>query len=243
MAAKKSIAKNKSFLQRTFRFLKRFLIILFIAQLIYIVLLKWVNPPVTITQLMSYLQGNGLKRNYVSIEHMSSNARLSVIASEDQKFPDHDGFDWKLIEKAMEHNKRKPTRVRGASSISQQTAKNVFLWQGRSWFRKGLEIYFTKMIEWVWGKKRILEVYLNVAEMGKGVFGIEAAAQQYFNKSAAQLTRTEAAQIAACLPNPKKYAVKPLSRYVSIRSGWVVRQMNNLEADADIQQLIFDKNK
>ena len=99
------------------------------------------------------------------------------------------------------------------------------------------------MIEWVWGKKRILEVYLNVAEMGKGVFGIEAAAQQYFNKSAAQLTRTEAAQIAACLPNPKKYAVKPLSRYVSIRSGWVVRQMNNLEADADIQQLIFDKNK
>lgn len=243
MAAKKSTAKNKTFLQKVFRFLKRFFIILFIAQLVYIVLLKWVDPPITVTQLVSFIKGNGLKRNYVSIEHMSSNARLSVIASEDQKFPDHDGFDWKLIEKAMEHNKRKPKRIRGASSISQQTAKNVFLWQGRSWFRKGLEIYFTKMIEWVWGKKRILEVYLNVAEMGKGVFGMEAAAQKYFNKSAAQLSRTEAAQIAACLPNPKKYAVKPLSRYVAIRSGWVLRQMNNLDSDEDIQQLIFDKKK
>ena len=243
MAAKKPAAKNKSFLQRTFRFLKRLFLIFFIAQFVYIILLKWVDPPITVTQLVSFIKGNGMKRDYVSIENMSANARLCVIASEDQLFPDHGGFDWKNIEKAMAYNKRKPNRVRGASTLSQQTAKNVFLWQGRSWFRKGLEIYFTKMIEWVWGKKRILEVYLNVAEMGKGVFGMEAAAQQYFNKSAAQLTRTEAAQIAACLPNPKKYSVKPLSRYISIRSGWVIRQMNNLDADADIQQLIFDKKK
>jgi len=138
------------------------------------------KPSITITQLVSVLKGEGLKRDYVAIENMSASARLSVIASEDQLFPDHGGFDWKHIEKAIEYNKKKPNRVRGASTLSQQTAKNVFLWQGRSWLRKGLEIYFTKMIEWVWGKKRILEVYLNVAEMGKGIYGIEAAAQQYF---------------------------------------------------------------
>ncbi len=242
MAVKKKATK-KSFLQRTFRFLKRLFLFLFLAQFVYIVLLKWIDPPFTITQLVSLLKSDGLKRDYVSIEKMSFNARLSVIAAEDQLFPDHGGFDWKSIEKAMEYNKRKPNRVRGASTLSQQTAKNVFLWQGRSWLRKGLEIYFTKMIEWVWGKKRILEVYLNVAEMGKGVYGIEAAAQQYFHKSAATLTRTEAAQIAACLPNPKKYTVKPLSKYAAVRSGWVIRQMNNLESDPDIQLLIFDQKK
>jgi monofunctional biosynthetic peptidoglycan transglycosylase len=243
MAAKKSVQKNKSFLQRVFRFLKRLFILLFIAQLVYIVLLKWINPPITITQLVSFIKGDGLKRDYVSIENMSANARLSVIASEDQLFPDHSGLDWKSIEKAMAYNKRKPNRYRGASTLSQQTAKNVFLWQGRSWLRKGMEVYFTKMIEWIWGKKRILEVYLNVIEMGKGIYGMEAAAQQYFQKPASKLTRTEAAQIAACLPNPKKYQVKPLSRYVSVRSGWVVRQMNNLDSDPDIQKLIVDKEK
>jgi len=239
--AEKKTATKKSFLRRSFRFLKRLFLILFISQFIYIFLLKWVNPPVTITQLVSIVKGDGLKRDYVSIENMSSNARLSVIASEDQLFPDHGGFDWKHIEKAIEYNKRKPNRVRGASTLSQQTAKNVFLWQGGGWFRKGLEIYFTKMIEWVWGKKRILEVYLNIAEMGKGIYGIEAAGQQYFHKPASKLSRTEAAQIAACLPNPKKYSVKPLSRYVAIRSGWVTRQMNNLDSDPDIKLLIFDE--
>lgn len=243
MTEKKNPINKKSFLRRTFRFLKKLFFILFIAQFIYIILLKWVNPPVTITQIVSVLRGDGLKRDYVSINKMSSNARLSVIAAEDQLFPDHSGFDWKHIEKAIEYNKRKPNRVRGASTLSQQTAKNVFLWQGGGWFRKGVEIYFTKMIEWVWGKKRILEMYLNVAEMGKGIFGIEAAAQTYFGKPASRLTRTEAAQIAACMPNPKKYTVKPLSRYVSIRSGWVGRQMNNLDGDPDIQKLIVDQKK
>lgn len=243
MTEKKNPINKKSFLQKTFRFLKKIFLILFIAQFIYIILLKWVNPPITITQFVSVMKGDGLKRDYVSIKSMSSNARLSVIAAEDQLFPDHSGFDWKHIEKAIEYNKRKPNRVRGASTLSQQTAKNVFLWQGGGWFRKGVEIYFTKMIEWVWGKKRILEVYLNVAEMGKGIFGIEAAAQKYFGKPASMLTQTEAAQIAACMPNPKKYTVKPLSRYVSIRSGWVGRQMNNLSGDPDIQRLIFDQKK
>jgi monofunctional biosynthetic peptidoglycan transglycosylase len=240
MAAKKSNSSNRTFLQKTFHFLKRLFIILFIAQFIYIILLKWIDPPITITQLVSVLKGEGLKRDYIDIEQMGSNPRLAVIAVEDQLFPDHGGFDWKLIEKAMDHNEKKPTRIRGASTLSQQTAKNVFLWQGRNWFRKGLEMYFTKMIEWIWGKKRILEVYLNVVEMGKGVYGIEAAARKFYSKPAIQLTRIEAAQRASSLRNPKKYTVKPLSKAVAIRSGWALRQMNNLEGDEDIQQLIHD---
>jgi monofunctional biosynthetic peptidoglycan transglycosylase len=237
-----SKTKN-SLIKRWVTFFKKLFLWLFFLQLLYIVILKWVDPPITITQLVSLLKGDGLKRDYVSLLAMSSNTKLAIVSSEDQQFPDHNGFDWKSIEKAMEYNKKKPNRVRGASTLSQQTAKNVFLWQGRSWFRKGLEMYFTQMIEWVWGKKRILEVYMNVAEMGRGVYGIEAAAQQYFKKPAAIITRNEAAQIAACLPNPKIYTVKPLSKYVAIKSGWVLRQMNNLEGDADVQALIFETRK
>lgn len=138
----------------------------------------------------------------------------------------------------MKYNEKKPGRIRGASTISQQVAKNVFLWQGRSWVRKGLETYFTFMIETFWGKKRILEVYLNVIETGDGVFGIEAAAQKYFNKPAKNLSKQEAAMIAACLPNPKKYRVKPPSNYISYRSSVIMKQMNNLQSDPDIQQVI-----
>jgi monofunctional glycosyltransferase len=221
-----------------FRWLKRIFVFLFIFHLVYIVLLKWMNPPITITQLGSLFQGEGLRRDYVGDDQLSYNMKLAVIAAEDQIFPDHGGFDWKSIDKARKHNERKPNRVRGASTISQQTAKNVFLWQGRSWLRKGLEVYFTKMIEWIWGKKRILEVYLNVIEMGKGIYGAEAAAQAYFKKPASKLTRREAALIASCLPNPIKYTVKPPSRYVSIKHGWVMRQMAVLEKDPDVQKVI-----
>ena len=230
--------KSSSFLSRTWRLLKRLFLILFIAQLLYIIILKWVNPPVTITQLASLFSGNGLSRDYVADDKISYHMKLAVISSEDQLFPDHTGFDWKSIEKAMKYNEKKPNRIRGASTISQQVAKNVFLWQGRSWIRKGLEVYFTKMIEWVWGKKRILEVYLNVSEMGKGIFGAEAAAQKYFKKSASKLTRKEASLIAASLPNPKKYTVKPLSSYVAKRSSWVLKQMNFIEKDPDVQEVI-----
>ena len=230
--------RSTSFLSRSWRFLRRLLLILFVAQLVYIILLKWINPPVTLTQLSSWISGNGLKRDYVSWDEISYNMRLAVISSEDQLFPDHSGFDWKSIEKAMKYNERKPNRIKGASTISQQVAKNVFLWQGRSWLRKGLEVYFTKMIEWIWGKKRILHVYLNVIEMGKGIFGAEAAAQSYFKKPASRLTRRQSAAIAACLPNPKIYSVKPMSRYVANRSSWVTRQMNFIEADVDLQKII-----
>lgn len=220
------------------RWLKRILIFLFVSHLVYLVLLKWVNPPVTITQLGSLFRGEGLKRDYVSGDQLSYNMKLAVIAAEDQIFPDHGGFDWKSIDKARKHNQKKPNRVRGASTISQQTAKNVFLWQGRSWLRKGLEVYFTQMIEWIWGKERILEVYLNVIEMGKGIYGAEAAARAYFKKPARTLTRKEAALIASSLPNPKKYTVKPTSRYVAIKHGWVMRQMVVLEKDPDVLAVI-----
>ena len=229
--------KRKGFFPRLWRFTKRLFIILFIAQLVYIVLLKWVNPPITLTQLESLVSGHGLKRDYVGRDAISVNAKLAVIASEDQLFPDHNGFDFKSIEKAMKHN-QKSKSLHGASTISQQTAKNVFLWQGRSIFRKGLEAYFTFMIETFWSKKRILEVYLNVAETGDGIFGIEAAAQTYFNKPASDLNRQEAAMIAACLPNPKQYKVKPASNYVQRRWPVIVRQMNNLETDPDIRSVI-----
>jgi monofunctional biosynthetic peptidoglycan transglycosylase len=233
--------QKKNVLQRAWSVVKRVLLILFIAQFVYIILLKWIDPPITITQLQNWISGNGLKRDYVNYDEMSYQIKLAVIASEDQIFPDHSGFDWKSIEKAMKYNQKKPGRihgVRGASTISQQVAKNVFLWQGRDWIRKGLEAYFTKMIEWVWGKRRIMEVYLNVIEMGRGVFGVEAAAQKYFGKTAKKLTRREASMIAAALPNPKKYTIKPLHHYIIVRAPQIVRQMPFLEKDPDVQKVI-----
>jgi monofunctional glycosyltransferase len=196
------------------------------------------NPLITITQAVSVLQGNGLARDYISYDEMGPNIKLAVIASEDQKFPDHDGFDLKAIKLAMKYNKRHPGKTRGGSTISQQTAKNVFLFQGGGFIRKGPEVFFTFTIETGYTKRIILERYLNIAEMGRGVFGVQAAAKKYFNKDAKNLTRTEAAQIAACLPNPKKYTVKPLSGYVANRYNTIMRQMNNLEGDADVQVLI-----
>lgn len=221
-----------------FALIKKILLYLFVSHLLYIIILKFVGPPITITQVSSIIRGNGFSRTHVSMNKISQHAKLAVMASEDQSFPDHNGFDIKSIKKALAYNKKKPRRVRGASTISQQVAKNVFLWQGRSWLRKGLEVYFTFMIEIIWGKKRILEVYLNEAEMGKGVFGIEAASKKYFNHPASKLTRSEAAMIAASLNNPIKHSVKPLSRYVSIKYPWVLRQMSNLRSDTDIQKII-----
>src|SRR5690606_14479817 len=170
---------------------------------------------------------------------MPKSIKLAVIASEDQLFAVHNGFDKKSIEKALDYNRKKEgKKVRGASTISQQVAKNVFLWQGRSWFRKGLETYFTFMIETIWGKERILEMYLNVAEMGPGVYGVEAASQRYFNKSASRLSRSEAARIAVVLPNPKKYKINPPGNYVSSRAEWVLRQMRNIEGDVKVKELV-----
>ncbi len=218
--------------------IKKVLLWLFIGQFVYIIFCKWINPPITITQMVNALQGSGFKRDYISYKDMGANIKLAVMAGEDQLFPDHNGFDIKAIKLAVKYNKRHPAKIRGASTISQQTAKNVFLWQGGGFFRKGLEVYFTFMIEKLWSKKRILQTYLNVAEMGTGIFGAQAAAKNYFNKDAKDLTRQEAAMIAACLPNPKRFTIKPLSRYVAARSANILQQMNNLEEDDDIQELI-----
>ena len=197
------------------------------------------NPPITLTQVGSLLQGNGLSRDYISYDAMGSNIKLAVIASEDQRFPDHDGFDLKAIKLAMKYNKRHPGKIpHGASTISQQTAKNVFLFQGGGFIRKGPEVFFTFTIETAWSKRKILERYLNIVEMGRGIFGVQAAAKKYFNKDAKDLTRGEAAQIAACLPNPKRFTVKPLSNYVANRYDDIMRQMNNLEGDPDVEEII-----
>lgn len=228
---------TKGLIPRIWRVLKRVFIFLFFFQLFYILLLKWVNPPFTLTQAGSVWRGEGLHRDYTGMKNISPYAKLAVICSEDQLFPDHDGFDFKSIEKAMKHN-QKSKSLHGASTISQQVAKNVFLWQGRSWIRKAMEIYFTFMIEWTWGKKRILEMYLNVSEMGKGVYGIEAAAHYYFAKSAKNLSRQEASEIAACLPNPKLFTIKPMSRHVVGRYPWILVQMSHLQDDPDIQKLL-----
>ncbi len=232
---------GKERLLKIWRITKRVFLILFISQFVYILLLKWVNPPITLTQLGSWVSGHGLKRSYIPAAKMSENAKLAVIASEDQLFADHNGFDFKSIEKAMKHNSKSKS-LHGASTISQQVAKNVFLWQGRSWFRKALETYFTFMIELVWGKKRILEMYLNVAEMGDGVFGIEMAAQKNFKKPASKLSLPEAAMIAACLPNPKKYTIKPMSGPVAARYPWIIRQVNNLSGDEDLEKIVETKS-
>jgi monofunctional biosynthetic peptidoglycan transglycosylase len=217
---------------------KEIFFICYISSFIYLLLGSIFNPPITLTQLANLVEGNGLKRDYVSSSNLGSNIKLAVLSSEDQLFPDHDGFDLKAIKKAIKYNKRHVEKQRGGSTISQQTAKNIFLWQGGGFFRKGLEVYFTFSIEKLWSKKTILSRYLNIAEMGKGIFGAQAAAQAYFNKDAKDLTRQQAAMIAACLPNPKKFTVVPLSRYVQLRGANIMRQMSNLETDPDIQELI-----
>lgn len=165
---------------------------------------------------------------WVNIEKISPHLQLAVVASEDQNFLNHNGFDYSAIRKAIEENKS-GKRIRGASTISQQTAKNVFLWPQRSWIRKGLEVYFTFLIELFWSKERILEVYLNSIEMGKGIYGAEAASQFWFSKSAKQLSASEAAAISAILPNPREYRANPPSAYISQRKEWIQRQMRNLE--------------
>jgi monofunctional glycosyltransferase len=237
MAVKSKRNKVLSKRGKIWRIIKRTFLYLFIAHLVYI-LFCWVfNPPITITQLTNAATGHGLKRNYVNLSEMSPNIRLAVIAAEDQRYPQHDGVDWKSIEKAREYNKTHK-KQRGASTISQQTAKNVFLWQHGGYFRKGLELYFTFMIETLYSKRRILELYLNVIEMGEGIFGVEAAAQHYFNKSAKNLTRQEAAMIAACLPNPKVWTVKPTSKMVARRYPKILKQMSFLEPLPEVQALM-----
>ncbi len=229
------------------RKIRRILLYLFLSSLAYVLITKFIEPPITITQITNAF-GLGLKRDYVGWEDISYNIKLAVIASEDQAFTDHSGFDWDAIEKSLRpKKKKKKSKIPlggGASTITQQVAKNVFLWQGSGfdrYLRKIPEFYFTFLIEMVWGKKRILEVYLNVIETGPGCFGVEAAAQHYFHKSAKNLSRAEAAMIVAGFPNPKKFTAVPMSRRVSWRYPQILHEMNNLEGDDDISTLLRSK--
>ncbi|MBA7941924.1 MULTISPECIES: monofunctional biosynthetic peptidoglycan transglycosylase [unclassified Citrobacter] len=174
--------------------------------------------------------------DWVSMDEISPWMGLAVIAAEDQKFPDHWGFDVSAIEKALAHNERNENRIRGASTLSQQTAKNLFLWDGRSWVRKGLEAGLTLGIETVWSKKRILTVYLNIAEFGDGVFGVEAASQRYFHKPASRLSPSEAALLAAVLPNPLRFKASAPSGYVRSRQAWIIRQMRQLGGESFMRE-------
>ena len=174
--------------------------------------------------------------DWVSMDEISPWMGLAVIAAEDQKFPDHWGFDVTAIEKALAHNERNENRIRGASTLSQQTAKNLFLWDGRSWVRKGLEAGLTLGMETVWSKKRILTVYLNIAEFGDGIFGVEAAAQRYFHKPASRLSLSEAALLAAVLPKPLRFKANAPSGYVRNRQAWIMRQMRQLGGESFMRE-------
>ncbi|MDG5749124.1 monofunctional biosynthetic peptidoglycan transglycosylase [Qipengyuania sp. XHP0207] len=201
------------------RFIFKALLGFFVLSLGLVLLFKFVPVPLTATMAMD---ANGITKDWTSLSNVDRNMVRAVIAAEDGKFCQHDGFDREAIEEAIEQNAR-GGRIRGGSTISQQTAKNVFLWQDGGYFRKGLEAYFTLLIEQIWGKRRIMEVYLNVAETGIGTYGVEAGARRYFGKSAASLTPLEAARMAAALPLPKE-------RSVTNPRGWLARHGNTLAA-------------
>ncbi len=212
----------------------RWIVLSFLGSTIFFVILyRFVPVPITPLMVIRCAQqvGRGekirLKHHWVPMKEISSQLGIAVIASEDQRFLEHHGFDFKAIEKAIDENK-KGKRRRGASTISQQTAKNVFLWPSSSWLRKGLEVYFTALIELCWSKERIMEVYLNSIEMGDGIYGAEAVAQQHFGRSAKKLTATNSALIAATLPNPLKFSSANPSRYMLKRQSAIMRQMKNV---------------
>lgn len=196
-----------------------------------VIIFKWAPVPITPLMVIRNLEktskdkSSGWKHDWVAIDNISKNMQLAVICSEDQNFLVHHGFDFEAIKKAMDNN-QKSRRIKGASTISQQTAKNVFLWPNRSWLRKGFETYFTFLIELIWSKERIIEVYLNSIEMGNGIYGVEAASQHWFKKSASRLSRQEAAAIAAILPNPRVYRANPATNYIQSRKNWILQQMN-----------------
>ncbi|HKG07857.1 MAG TPA: monofunctional biosynthetic peptidoglycan transglycosylase [Pedobacter sp.] len=199
----------------------------------WVLVYRFVNPPITLLMIQRNIERNSadksfkMEKDWVDFEDISDNMKRAAVSAEDQLFLKHLGFDVKAIEKAFETN-RKGKKIKGGSTISQQTAKNVFLWPGRSWLRKGFEAYFTLLIEILWSKERILEVYLNVIEMGDGIYGAEAAAQAYYGKSCAKLSRSQAALIAACFPNPRRWTPKKATSYIRHRQYLIMRNMRRL---------------
>ena len=196
--------RRRSWLRRILGWIVKSVLVFLIGSVLWVLLYRFVNPPITFTQLGDVLTGNGARAEWMAIERIDRDMVRAVIAGEDSKFCSHGGFDRQAIEQAMRRNARGGSVIRGGSTISQQTAKNAFLWQGGGYFRKGLEAWFTLLIENLWDKRRIMEVYLNVAETGIGTYGVNAGAQRYFRHDASTLSATEAARIAAVFPLPKR---------------------------------------
>jgi len=225
--------KKPKFRTRFVRFVRNFFIFFFIISLGWVVLARFipvfVTPLILIRSVESISQGKfpKISKSWVSIEDISPNMVQSVVASEDNLFLSHHGFSFNDINRAIIHNQR-GKRIRGGSTISQQTAKNVFLWPQRSYLRKGLEAYFTVLIEFIWTKERIMEVYLNVIEMGDGIYGVQAASEEYFGENASELSRTQAARIAACLPNPRRFNAGNPSGYIQRRSSKILSIMGKI---------------
>lgn len=222
---KKKSSSKRSPLGRFFHF---FLIVIkwfFIISIGLTILYKWINPPITPLMIgRSLREDASIEKKWKDLDEISPYMITAALASEDNRFLGHRGFDFSAIQKALDYNKSH-SRTHGASTISQQTAKNVFLWQGRSWLRKGMEVYFTFLIEHIWGKERIMEVYLNVIEMGDGIYGAEAAAHHYFNRSAKKLSSYQAAAITACYPNPRKWNPSHPTGYIQGRISSIQRLM------------------
>ena len=217
-------------MKKALHFLKRALLYFFAISIVLTIIYRFVPPPITflMVQRMVEQKMDGekikLKKDWVSIEEISSFMTRAAIASEDGRFLDHHGFDIEAMQKAYKYN-QKSKRTKGGSTITQQVAKNVFLWPARSYLRKGLEAYFTLLIEIFWSKERIMEVYLNCIEMGDGVYGIEAAAQHYFKKPAKELSKRESAAIAAILPNPRKWSASKPNAYIQKRQYRILKAM------------------
>jgi monofunctional biosynthetic peptidoglycan transglycosylase len=231
----KKNGQKKSVFKRICIRLGQLLLVFFAASILLTVVYRWVNPPVTPLMLIrKATQGASIQKKWVDIQNLSPYLIEAAVASEDNFFLAHHGFDFGAIEKAIEERKTKK-RFRGASTISQQTAKNVFLWSGRSWIRKGLECYFTVLIELLWSKERIMEVYLNIIETGNGIYGCEMASEVYFNKTANKLSRKQAALITACYPNPRKWNPSKPTTYIQNRASQIV-QLTTL-----IGKIQFDK--
>lgn len=233
------------------RFLAKAILWFFGLTILSVIVFRFVPVPFTILMVQRCVEQKiageemTLRKDWVSLDKISNKLQLAVVTSEDQNFLWHHGFDFEAIEKAMKYNekqkKRKRSKMRGASTISQQTAKNAFLFPARSFVRKGLEVYFTTLIEIFWSKQRIMEVYLNVIEMGDGIYGAEAAAQYYFHKPASKLTAPEAALIAAVLPNPRKYNAGKPSGYVLRRQGFILGQMAAWGGKLDYEMAPFEE--
>lgn len=227
------MAVTRKIFRKIFRIIRFAVFFFFISTIFVTIVYRFVRPPVTPLQLIRVAEqiADGekisMKRDWVKLKDISPNMPRAVIASEDNNFQKHHGIDFEAIKKARELNKKRNRKL-GASTISQQTAKNVFLWPDRTWLRKGLEVYFTGLIEIFWGKRRIMEVYLNVIEMGDGIYGVEMASQKFFRKPASDLTRSEAALIAAVLPNPRRWSPAKPSSYIQRRQQNILRVMGQV---------------